>query len=110
MVDPWITLIIAGVLEPCWVYTLDKSDGFKRPAMSILTVAILVVDLYLLSITMEGIGAGTAYAAWAGIGSICTLLLGAIVYRDPMGARTIASLALVITGVVGLHMLTGDVA
>ena len=102
----WLLLVIAGLMEPCWVYTMERSEHFRRPSYALATVLLIVVDLGILSVAMQDIGAGVSYAVWAGIGSITTLIMGALVYRDPVPARVFFAV-LLIAGIVGLHITTG---
>lgn len=103
----WVLLIVAGLMEPCWVYTLERSEHFRRAGYAVATVALILVDLYMLSRAMEPIGAGVAYAVWAGIGAVTTFILGAVVYRDPVSPSRVAFAALLVVGIVGLHLTTG---
>ena len=66
----WILVVIAGFLEPCWVFTMEKSNSFKDLKWGALTMVLMVFDLYLLSIVMQTLGAGLSYAIWTGIGGI----------------------------------------
>lgn len=103
----WILLIIAGLLEPCWVYTLEKSENLRIPKWGIATAVILIVDLYLLSVAMIPIGAGTAYAVWVGIGAIMTLLMGLVLFNESTSWKRIIFILLIISGIVGLNLTAG---
>lgn len=103
----WILLIIAGFLEPCWVYTLEKSDNLKKVHWALATAVILIVDLYMLSVAMIPIGAGTAYAIWVGIGAIVTLLMGLVLYNESASLKRIFFILLIVSGIVGLNLTTG---
>ncbi len=103
----WLLLVIAGLMEPCWVYTMERSEHFRRPSYALATVLLIVVDLGILSVAMQDIGAGVSYAVWAGIGSITTLIMGALVYRDPVSPARVFFAVLLIAGIVGLHITTG---
>ena len=61
----------------------------------------------ILSAAMQSIGAGVSYAVWAGVGSITTLVMGAVIYRDPVSPARAFFAVLLIAGIVGLHMTTG---
>ena len=49
----WILLVVAGLMEPCWVYTMERSEHFRRAGYSAATVLLIVVDLALLSVAMQ---------------------------------------------------------
>lgn len=103
----WVLLIVAGLMEPCWVYTLERSEHFRRHGYAAATVALILVDLYILSQAMEPIGAGVAYAVWAGIGAVTTFAMGVAVYRDPVTPARVFFAVLLIAGIVCLHLTTG---
>lgn len=105
----WAIIIVAGLLEPCWVFTLEKSENLKKTQWTLATAIILVVDLYLLSLAMEPLGAGTAYAIWTGIGAIFTLILGLVLYGESASWKRIAFILLIVSGIVGLNLTSGGV-
>ena len=105
----WILIIIAGIMEPMWVYTLQKSDNFRNVQWAILTVAIVIVDLYLLSVSMQTIGAGLSYAIWTGIGAVTTFLMGIALFKESTSWIRVACIFVIIAGIVGLNLVSGGV-
>lgn len=103
----WILIIIAGIMEPMWVYTLERSDNFKDVRWAILTVAIVIADLYLLSVSMQTIGAGLSYAIWTGIGAVTTFLMGIILFKESTSWMRVACIFMIIAGIVGLNIVSG---
>ena len=103
----WILIIIAGVMEPMWVYTLERSDNFKDVKWAALTVAIVIVDLYLLSVSMQTIGAGLSYAIWTGIGAVTTFLMGITLFKESTSWIRVACIFVIIAGIVGLNIVSG---
>ncbi len=103
----WAIIVIAGFLEPCWVYTLERSDNLRDVKWALLTVAIVVVDLYLLSVAMVPLGAGTAYAVWTGIGAIVTLIMGLILYDESASLVRMMFILMIVAGIVGLNVTAG---
>ena len=103
----WILIIIAGIMEPMWVYTLQKSDNFRNVQWAILTVAIVIVDLYLLSVSMQTIGAGLSYAIWTGIGAVTTFLMGIALFKESTSWMRVACIFVIIAGIVGLNVVSG---
>lgn len=103
----WILIIIAGIMEPMWVYTLERSDNFKDVRWAILTVVIVIADLYLLSVSMQTIGAGLSYAIWTGIGAVTTFLMGIILFKESTSWMRVACIFMIIAGIVGLNIVSG---
>lgn len=105
----WLIIIIAGLMEPMWVYTMERSEKFRILKWDIATAVIMIVDLYLLSVAMQTIGAGLSYAIWTGIGAISTFILGAFVYEEKVTKLRILFIFLIIAGIVGLNLASGGI-
>ena len=103
----WPILVIAGLMEPMWVYTMERSESFRNLPWSAATTAIVVVDIYLLSVAMQTIGAGMSYAVWTGIGAVFTFLMGIVIYREQVKPLRIALIMVIIAGIVGLNLTSG---
>ena len=70
---------------------------------------ILIVDLYMLSIAMGPIGAGTAYAVWVGTGAVFTLIMGLALYGESASWKRILFILMIVAGIVGLNLTAGGV-
>lgn len=99
----WVILIIAGLLEPCWVIALEKCERFKNIKWTLALIIFMAVSLYLLSVSMRAIPVGTAYAVWSGIGAIGTLIAGIVLYKEPVTYVRMVLIVLLIVGIVGIH-------
>ena len=103
----WILIIIAGIMEPMWVYTLQRSDNFRDVKWAALTIAIVIIDLYLLSVSMQTIGAGLSYAIWTGIGAVTTFLMGIALFKESTSWIRVICIFVIIAGIVGLNVVSG---
>lgn len=54
---------------------------------------------------MRELPAGTAYAAWTGIGSVGITVLGIILFGDPVSWVRLVCIAMIIVAVAGLRFL-----
>ncbi|MFJ2692541.1 quaternary ammonium compound efflux SMR transporter SugE [Pseudomonas sp. NPDC087336] len=100
----WIILFFAGLFEVGWAVGLKYTDGFSRPLPTVLTVAAMAVSLGLLGLAMKELPLGTAYAIWTGVGAVGTVIAGIILFGESMALVRLASVALIITGLVGLKV------
>ncbi|KNX79067.1 MULTISPECIES: quaternary ammonium compound efflux SMR transporter SugE [Pseudomonas] len=100
----WIILFFAGLFEVGWAVGLKYTDGFTRPMPTILTVGAMVISLGLLGLAMKELPLGTAYAIWTGVGAVGTVIAGIILFGESMALIRLASVALIITGLVGLKV------
>jgi len=51
----WVLLLIAGLLEIVWVYTMKLSQGFSRPGPTIVTLLAMIASFALLSVFDENV-------------------------------------------------------
>jgi quaternary ammonium compound-resistance protein SugE len=66
----WFLLLVAGLLEILWAFTMKLSEGFTRPSASLITVLAMLASFGLLSASMKTLPLGTAYTVWTGIGAV----------------------------------------
>lgn len=102
----WLILVVASLFEVAWAIGLKYTDGFTRLWSSVGTVLAMVASVILLGIAMRTLPVGTAYAVWVGIGAVGTAILGIVLLGDAANVGRIASLALIVAGVVGLKLTT----
>lgn len=102
----WIILFIAGLLEVVWAIGLKYTHGFTRLTPSVITVTAMIVSIVLLSWAMRSLPVGTAYAVWTGIGAVGAAITGILLLGESASVARIASLALIVAGIVGLKLST----
>ncbi|AIS11784.1 Quaternary ammonium compound-resistance protein SugE [Pseudomonas chlororaphis subsp. aurantiaca] len=100
----WIILFFAGLFEVGWAVGLKYTDGFSRPLPTALTIAAMAISLGLLGLAMKELPLGTAYAIWTGVGAVGTVIAGIILFGESMALFRLASVALIITGLIGLKV------
>lgn len=98
----WILLLIAGVLESAWAIGLRYTQGFTRPLPSILTALAIALSMLLLSWAARTLPIGTAYSVWVGIGTVGAVILGVILFQEPLSAARIFFLVLLLVAILGL--------
>ena len=102
----WIYLVIAGLLEVGWAIGLKYSEGFTKFGASAATVAAMGASVLFLGLALKTLPVGTGYAVWTGIGTVGTVILGMILFKDPATVGRIACIGLIIAGIAGLKFLT----
>jgi len=100
----WIILFFAGLFEVGWAVGLKYTDGFSKPLPTVLTIAAMAVSLGLLGLAMKELPLGTAYAIWTGVGAVGTVIAGIILFGESMALFRLASVALIICGLIGLKI------
>lgn len=100
----WIILFCAGLFEIGWAVGLKYTDGFSRPLPTLLTVAAMAISIGLLGLAVKELPLGTAYAVWTGVGAVGTVIAGIILFGESMALVRLASVALIIAGLIGLKV------
>jgi quaternary ammonium compound-resistance protein SugE len=95
----WLTLVLAGLVEVAWAQSIKPTENFTRPLPTLVCFVLCAAAVYLLSLAMNTLPVGTAYAVFTGIGAVGTITLGVLVYRDPLTPGRIIALALIVVGV-----------
>ena len=57
----WLYLVVAGLLEVVWAFTMKQSHGFTKLTPSLITMVAMVGSFGLLSMSMRSLPLGTAY-------------------------------------------------
>lgn len=102
----WIILVIAGLLEVVWAVGLKYTHGFGRLTPSVITVTAMIVSMALLAWAMKSLPVGTAYAVWTGIGAVGAAITGIVLLGESANPMRLASLALIVLGIIGLKLST----
>jgi quaternary ammonium compound-resistance protein SugE len=102
----WLYLLTAGLLEVTWAIGLKYTDGFTRLIPSVVTITSMVASILFLGLALKTLPVGTAYAIWTGIGAVGVAILGIILFAEPANALRLGSIALIISGIIGLKLVS----
>lgn len=100
----WLFLFLAGLTEIGWAIALKYSHGFTRIIPSVITIVVMISSFFLLAQSLKTIPIGTAYAIWTGIGIVGTIILGIILFDEPISFIRLLFLSLILIGTVGLKL------
>lgn len=96
----WLVLVAAGLVEVAWAQSIKPTENFTKPLPTLLCFVLAAAAVYLLSLAMRTLPVGTAYAVFTGIGAVGAIVLGVVLYRDPLTWGRFAALALIVGGVL----------
>ena len=102
-----ILLTIAIVSEVAATVSLRLSDGLSRPFPSAIVVVGYAVSFWMLALVLKQLPVGLTYAVWSAAGTALIAAIGIVAFGEPATAVKLASLALIIMGVVGLNLAGG---
>ena len=94
----WVLLVLAGLLETVWAYTMKLSHGFTRTGPSAVTIVAMLASFALLSISMRTLPLGTAYTVWTGIGAVGAFIVGVMILNEPLTLTRVLAAALIVSG------------
>lgn len=102
----WIALLAAGLFEVAGVAMINKWH-LERNWLSIVLMLIgFSFSFLFLSIAMESLPMGTAYAVWTGIGASGGAIIGMLFYNEAKDWKRILFIAMVLGSAVGLKMVS----
>ena len=101
--NPWLLIIVAGILETAWALGLKYSEGFTRFWPSAFTVVTALGSFWLLSLAMKSLPVGTAYAVWVGIGAVGTAVAAVYLFGEPVNTLRVTGVLLILAGIVALR-------
>lgn len=100
----WIVLVVAGLLEVVWAFSMKQSDGFTRLWPSLVTLVAMLFSFGLLSWSMRTLPLGTAYTVWTGIGALGAFLVGILFLGEAASAMRLGAAALIVSGLVMMKL------
>ena len=101
---PWILLFVAILLEVAGITSMKLSRGFAELVPSIAVPVFYVLSAAAVILALKRLDLSVTYAIWSGVGTALAAMIGIAYFREPLTLIKVASLALVILGVVGLSL------
>lgn len=102
----WMYLVLAGLFEMSGVVLINKFHRDKNWQALLLLSAGFGASFLFLTLAMQTLPMGTAYAIWTGIGASGGALLGMIYYGESKDWRRIFFITLVLSAAIGLKLVS----
>jgi quaternary ammonium compound-resistance protein SugE len=96
----WFMLVVAGLLEVAWAFSMKQSEGFTRLWPSISTITTMLMSVALLSWSMRILPLGTAYTVWTGIGAVGAFVVGIALLGEPASPYRLLAGVLIVGGLI----------
>lgn len=100
----WIYLGAAILLEVAGITSMKLSRGFSEPLPSIAVPLFYMFSAVAVILALKKLDLSTTYAIWSGVGTALAAMIGVAYFREPLTMLKIASIGLVIIGVIGLSL------
>lgn len=101
----WAILIGSGVFEAVWATALGASGGLRRLRPTLVFLVAVVISMWGLSVAMQTIPTGTAYAVWTATGASLTVLWAMLRGTEPAALVRVLLLLGIVACVVGLKVV-----
>lgn len=96
----YLYLGLAIIFEVIGSSFLKASEGFSKLIPSVVVIVTYVIAFYCLSLSIKTIPLSIAYAIWAGVGIILTVLVSVFIFKQAIDIPAIIGIAFIITGVL----------
>lgn len=104
----WFDLFIAGIFEVVWSTCLKYSHGFTNVMFTVLTFIGMGFSFWFLAHAVKSLPMGTAYAIWTGIGALGAVIVGVILFKEPVTLVRLFFVAMLLTDIIGLKLTSGQ--
>lgn len=102
----WVYLGLAIFSEVVATASLKSTEGFTRLVPSIVVLVGYSAAFYFLSLTLDTIPIGVAYAVWSGVGVATITLVSFVLYDQKIDATGLIGIGLIVSGVVVLRLFS----
>jgi len=99
----WLALAGAIALEIAGTVSMKMSRGFTHALPSVLLFVFYGLSFGLMTVVVKRIDVSVSYAIWSGVGTATIALIGVGWFRESLTVVQIASIVLIIAGVIGLR-------
>jgi quaternary ammonium compound-resistance protein SugE len=100
----WVLIVVAGVFETGFAVLLKQSHGMTKLWPTIGFAACALVSFGLLTIALQHLDVGPAYAVWTGLGAAGTAVVGMAALGETVSTLKLVSIGLVVAGAIGLNL------
>ena len=102
----WVYLGLAIFSEVVATASLKSTEGFTRFVPSVVVLIGYCSAFYFLSLTLDTIPIGVAYAVWSGVGVATITVVSYVLYDQKIDTTGIIGIGLIIAGVIVLRLFS----
>ncbi|MDC3422279.1 multidrug efflux SMR transporter [Aquibacillus koreensis] len=102
----WISLIVAGLCETIDVIMINEFNKKRNWQSLSLLILGFGSSFLFLTFALSTLPMGTAYAIWTGIGATGGAVVGMIFYGESKDWKRITCIAIIISAVIGLKLIS----
>ena len=102
----WALLGLAIFSEVVATSSLKSTEEFTKLVPSIVVLVGYSAAFYFLSLTLDTIPIGVAYAVWSGVGVAGIALISVFFFNQRLDAASVVGMGLIVAGVVVLRLFS----
>ena len=96
----WTFLAMAIFSEVVATSSLKSTEGFTILIPSVIVLVAYSAAFYFLSLTLNEIPVGIAYAIWSGVGIVGIAIVAMIFHEQNLDAGAMIGMGLIILGII----------
>lgn len=104
--NKWMLLGLAILSEVVATSSLKSTEGFTKLVPSVIVIVGYCAAFYFLSMTLDTIPIGIAYAVWSGVGVAGIALVSVLFLDQRLDAAALIGMGLIVAGVVVLRVFS----
>ena len=104
--NKWIYLTLAIFSEVLATASLKSTEGFTKLWPSVLVLVGYSAAFYFLSMTLDSIPIGVAYAIWSGVGVAAITLVSIFFLDQKIDTAGFIGIGLIVAGVIVLRLFS----
>ena len=104
--NKWIYLTLAIFSEVMATASLKSTEGFTKLWPSVLVLVGYSAAFYFLSLTLDTIPIGGAYAIWSGVGVAAITFVSIFLFDQKIDTAGFIGIGLIVAGVIVLRLFS----
>ena len=102
--NKWAYLLLAIISEVVATASIKSTEEFTNLIPSVVVIVGYCAAFYFLSLTLDEIPLGIAYAIWSAVGIVGVALIAVIFHDQRLDAGAMIGMGLIIAGIVVLRL------
>ena len=99
-------LALAIAAEVAGPSLLKATEEFTKLVPTTFLIIFYAMSFWLMTLALRDLPLGVVYAVWSGLGIVLVAIIGALVYKEMPDLGSIIGMALIISGVVVMHLFS----
>ena len=102
----YLYLALAIAAEVAGTSLLKATEEFTKLVPTSFLIIFYAMSFWLMTLALRDLPLGVVYAVWSGLGIVLVAIIGALVYKEMPDLGSLIGMALIISGVVVMHLFS----